>query len=228
VHTKGSQLFDSLMNWIELFINFVRDGLLPPDSTTSLSLDYLLPHAGNERQELLAEVDSLVEYHRKLKVAHHERMRRRLVRGEATDKDGDAAFVEGVLQNLQLSDDMTAEIGDLTAQDSDEEADEEDEEVFEDAASGSSSSRPASTDSSSKRSPFDPVDKPPPLPPKHSANGLQPAPYKKKKKDRVVIDPPDLVHVPKLVPVFVELVRPALDATRRSTVPPPPLGPVPT
>jgi len=70
------------MHWIERIINFVRDGLPEP-----LSLEVLLPHTGPERVAILAEVDSIVDYHHALKAAHHERMRRRLVRGEAREAD---------------------------------------------------------------------------------------------------------------------------------------------
>jgi len=121
VHSKGRGLFDDLMRWIELFVNLVRDGLPQP-----ISLEFLLPHAGEERMVIMAEVDEIIEYHRKLKVAHHERLRKRVNQGETTGADEDAAFVEGVMNNLNLGrvgDDMD----DLTAEQSDEDEPSDDE-----------------------------------------------------------------------------------------------------
>ena len=121
VHSKGEGLFDNLMSWIELFINFVRDGLPSP-----VSLDFLLPVGGKERDDILAEVDALVEYHRKLKLAHHERMKKRLVKGrQDLDKDADAAFVAGVMDNLHISGVMD-DVHDIEHEESDDEASDDD------------------------------------------------------------------------------------------------------
>ncbi|WAQ89312.1 hypothetical protein PtA15_10A736 [Puccinia triticina] len=76
VHSKGAGLFDGLMHWIELLVNFVRQGL-----TNTISLEALLPHPDTpERLALMNEIDEIIEYHRRLKIAHHERMLRRLAR----------------------------------------------------------------------------------------------------------------------------------------------------
>ncbi|KAM0789993.1 hypothetical protein ACM66B_005323 [Microbotryomycetes sp. NB124-2] len=174
VHSKGEGLFDNLMKWIELFINFVRDGLPTP-----VSLDYLLPVGGQERQEIMDEVDEIVEYHRKLKVAHHERMKKRMMKGQTTDADADAAFVAGVLDNLHLGS-MMGDVADAAAEDTDEEDDEDD------------SSEDSGPD----------VNKPLPNEPR-----LEVLPNKKADKRDKVIEPPKLKHVPQLVPLFVELVR---------------------
>lgn len=179
VHSKGEGLFDNLMSWIELFINFVRDGLPSP-----VSLDFLLPVGGKEREDVLSEVDALIEYHRKLKAAHHERMKKRMVKGQELDKDADAAFVSGVMQNLHIGGVMD---------DVDELANEGSEDEAEDEGVASSDEDEAS-----------------PVP--GSSQQQQGAPQIKhprqsKKKDRVPIDPPHLVHIPQLVPIFVELVR---------------------
>jgi hypothetical protein len=182
VHSKGEGLFDNLMSWIELFINFVRDGLPSP-----VSLDFLLPVGGKEREDVLSEVDALVEYHRKLKAAHHERMKKRLVKGQELDKDADAAFVSGVMQNLHIGGVMD-DVDELANEGSEDEAEEE----------GAGSSDEESLDS-------------PPAP--GSSSGQQVPqikhPRQSKKKDRMPIDPPHLVHIPQLVPIFVELVRPS-------------------
>lgn len=193
VHSKGEGLFDNLMAWIELFINFVRDGLPSP-----VSLDFLLPVGGREREEVLAEVDAIVEYHRKLKLAHHERMKKRLVKGTDDDKDVDAAFVAGVMQNLHI-DGVMDDVHDVEAEESDEEAADysSSSEEEEEADQVGAEERPV-LGAGGRR--LDQQQQQQAVP---SRNG-------RKKKDRVQIDPPRLVHIPKLVPVFVELVRPSL------------------
>ncbi|BGP41652.1 hypothetical protein JCM10449v2_005643 [Rhodotorula kratochvilovae] len=197
VHSKGEGLFDNLMSWIELFINFVRDGLPSP-----VSLDFLLPVDGKEREDVLAEVDALVEYHRKLKLAHHERMKRRLVKGrQDIDKDADAAFVAGVMDNLHLGGVMD-DVHDVEHEDSEEE--------------GASSDDDYETSDSEQEADEQP---PPPLPSKDAP--LVPPRPQRKKKDREAIDPPVLKHVPQLVPLFVELVREQLDEARRQRRPRP-------
>ncbi|GAA5841301.1 hypothetical protein JCM11251_001619 [Rhodosporidiobolus azoricus] len=191
VHSKGEGLFDNLMSWIELFINFVRDGLPSP-----VSLDFLLPVGGKEREEVLAEVDALVEYHRKLKAAHHERMKKRMTKGEDLDKDADAAFVTGVMQNLHIGTVMD-DVNDVEAEGSEDEAEEEGE--------------PSSDE--------DDLDAPPPLPPKATGSGSATSPLQRpkqsRKKDRTPIEPPKLVHIPPMVPIFVELVRNELAQARQ-------------
>lgn len=182
VHSKGEGLFDNLMTWIELFINFVRDGLPSP-----ISLEFLLPHSGQARRDVIAEVDSVVEYHLKLKQAHHERMRKRMLKGEQSDKDADTAFVAGVMDNLHIAGVM-GDVADVTAEDSEDEeqaygstSDSEDDGP-EDALPGL---RPPSISSSTTGS------KPAPL--------LERIPDKRRKKDRVPILPPKLTLIPQLV-----------------------------
>lgn len=87
VHSKGEGLFDGLMKWIELFITVAREGLGNP-----VSLEFLLPHAGVERVNILAEVDAVALYHYKLKVAYEGKLRRRFGRAqESAEAEGDAA-----------------------------------------------------------------------------------------------------------------------------------------
>ncbi|KAI5475527.1 Phox-like domain-containing protein [Pseudohyphozyma bogoriensis] len=197
VHSKGEGLFDNLMSWIERFINFVRDGLPAP-----VSLDFLLPHAGQPRIDILAEVDAVIEYHRKLKAAHHERMRRRMVKGEATDKDADAAFVSGVMENLHIGSVM-GDVADVNAEDSEEEEDEDDE------ASSSEDDEPE--DVGGYR-PFG----------KSSAGApgvLERIPNKEgKRKGKVPIVPPTLKLIPQLVPLFVEMGSSSAQTSTGSTL----------
>ncbi|GAA5884933.1 hypothetical protein JCM16303_005354 [Sporobolomyces ruberrimus] len=197
VHSKGEGLFDNLMSWIELFINFVRDGLPSP-----VSLDFLLPVGGKEREDILKEVDAIVEYHRKLKLAHHERMTKRMTKGKESDRDVDAAFVSSVMDNLHIGSVMD-DVNDVEAED--ESSDEEEEEVEyvdSDASSHERVPPPTVTKSNGQGQKREPP------------SGPQ-IPKKSKKKDRVAIEPPKLFHIPQLVPIFVELVRAELNDARR-------------
>ena len=193
VHSKGEGLFDNLMKWIELFINFVRDGLPSP-----VSLEFLLPHGGQERTDVLAEVDAVIEYHRKLKSAHHERMKKRLNKGAATEADSDAAFVQGVMANLHISSVM-GDVEEVAAGDSDEEQDENEDDRVNSSDDGDDHG-PEDAYASARPKTLIPI----PNEPKRGA-----------KKDRVPIDPPKLRLVPLLVPVFVEMVREPLIAARK-------------
>lgn len=193
VHSKGAGLFDGLMHWIELFVNFVREGL-----TNTVSLEVLLPHAGKEREAILAEVDEIIEYHRKLKVAHHERMLRRVARGERPEPgqmapDEDAAFVQGVMSNLHLAK-VVGDVDDIANAEEQSDEEEEEEDDFDDAV----------TDIGSQ-----PSGSPPPHQPEHPKDLTHrgPSPRQKKKKDRVTIEPPELVHIPQLTPIFTEVVK---------------------
>lgn len=130
VHTKGQDLFDALLHWIERFINLVRDGL----PVEPFSLEALLPHAGKERQDVIAEVDELVDYHRKLKVAAHRRMRRKVVKGELDmeareAQDEDTAFVRDVLDGVGaqgIADDIEDDQADSDMEDVHAEGDSDD------------------------------------------------------------------------------------------------------
>ncbi|KAK4700666.1 hypothetical protein P7C70_g5570, partial [Phenoliferia sp. Uapishka_3] len=185
VHSKGEGLFDNLMKWIELFINFVRDGLPSP-----VSLEFLLPHGGKERADVLAEVDSIIEYHRKLKSAHHERMRKRMDKGHQTEADTDAAFVSGVMANLHISSVM-GDVEEVTAEDSEEDED-YDGVRSSDEEGGQEEARP------------------------RVPGGLVPIPSRRNgKKDRAPIEPPKLKLIPTLTSVFVEMVREPLVKARK-------------
>ncbi|GAA5848790.1 hypothetical protein JCM3766R1_005309 [Sporobolomyces carnicolor] len=201
VHSKGEGLFDNLMSWIELFINFVRDGLPSP-----VSLDFLLPVGGKEREDVLKEVDAIVEYHRKLKLAHHQRMTKRLTRGQESERDVDAAFVSSVMDNLHIGAVMD-DVNDVEAEDA---SSDEEEEEYEDSDASSSHERvqPAAAATPSKAT---------------AGSKLEPSgpqiPKKSRKKDRAPIEPPKLFHIPQLVPIFVELVRSELNDARRRQKP---------
>jgi len=127
VHSKGEGLFDGLMRWIELFLNFMREGL-----GEEFSLEYLLPHSGPDRSKILDEVDRVALYHYKLKVAHEEKIKRRFGRADAGSGAAaeDAAaqhLVDGVMNDLSFGELMQGDIADISdGESSEEESGEED------------------------------------------------------------------------------------------------------
>jgi hypothetical protein len=260
VHSKGEDLFDGLMKWIELFLNFIREGLNPE----GITLDFLLPQGAEERSAIMQEIDAVIEYHRALKIAHHERLRRRLIKGEVagaasyTTGSGvvgspgqvgfgpqnpgeEAAFVDGVLKNLSMTG-VADDIDDLNAEE-DEDSEEEDyndarsDDEFVDAQTGLSPDPNAALnarmagvnmDDSSARAAGMPqpawmsqapapviqtreVVYLPPEPP--AAKGSKKKGGKKLKATK--IEEPDLVEIPKLVPIFTEMLRPSLETAQR-------------
>lgn len=150
VHSKGESLFDNFMRWISLFLTFIRDGLGEP-----LSLEFILPHTGAERTEILKEVDAVAVYHYKLKLAYEDKVRRRFARNASDAKFEDEAatqaLVDSFVGNLDLGD-LVDEAADLA--DSDEEdvtdSDEYDSDEYTTASSDASSDeRPPARQSTS-------------------------------------------------------------------------------
>ena len=298
VHAKGDGLFDNLTHWIELFIAVLREGLGEP-----ISLEFLLPHMGQERQEILEEVDKVALYHYKLKVLHEDKVRRRFGRAQGQNEaDAEDEATQALLDNA-ISEISLGELGRADADaesnseeesseyetcSSNEDTDSSDEESEEDEPEVTSAKVPART----QRSPRDPrpvvdvvqqprppptrrrslslkrirsmgslsnlrrpFETPPPVPPlpkdlknptrldssssttrpptemnvlrsrplsadvtqsrpsprRPSSTGGRPYLTKKKKKKREPLKPPELVHIPKLLPVFVEMVRSFID-----------------
>lgn len=124
VHSKGQGLFESLMGWIELFLSYARDGLPQP-----LDLEILLPHGGPERAAIMKEVDSVAQYHYKLKVAHEEKIRKRFQGGAGADEQTmeEAALVDSVMQSLSIGDTIMGSAGEIAVEESEESEDEEDD-----------------------------------------------------------------------------------------------------
>ncbi|CAO1623871.1 unnamed protein product [Sympodiomycopsis kandeliae] len=106
VHSKGAGLFDGLMHWIELFLNFVRSGD-PTDSSShqnsssrtptssqgqqqqpqskglgAIDLEICMPAGGTDRAVALAEIDALVVYAYQIKMLRELKLRRRLAERE--------------------------------------------------------------------------------------------------------------------------------------------------
>lgn len=121
VHSKGDGLFDSLMRWIELFLTAVREGLGDP-----ISLEFILPHTGSDRTNILAEVDKVAQYHYKLKVLYEDKIRRRFGRAHSNEADAEdeatQALVNGVVGEISFGDLVTGDAIDLAAEETDEES----------------------------------------------------------------------------------------------------------
>lgn len=249
VHSKGEDLFDGLMKWIELFLTFIREGLNPD----GITLDFLLPQGEDERQAIMREIDAVIDYHRALKIAHHERLRRRLIKGEAagaasyTTGSGvvgspgqvgfgpqnpteEAAFVDGVLKNLSMTG-VADDIDDLNAEDDEDSEEEYDahSDEFVDAHSGEDgdlANRMAGTSIEQNNQPAwlsQPQAAPvqtvevvylPPEPPASAKSGKKGGKRIKPTK----IEEPELFEIPKLVPIFTEMLRPSLETAQRVQV----------
>ena len=121
------------MKWIELFLTIVREGLKEP-----ISLEYLLPHTGKERDEIMAEVDKVALYHYKLKVLYENKLRRRFGRANGQSQaDADEAtqtLIDGFVGDVNLGE-LTNDTVDMAAEVSDEEVTDE-----ESSSEGSSTS----------------------------------------------------------------------------------------
>ncbi|KAJ6485044.1 hypothetical protein C8R47DRAFT_980506 [Mycena vitilis] len=154
VHSKGEGLFDSLMRWIELFLTVVREGLGDP-----VSLEFLLPHTGQERQDILMEVDKVATYHYKLKVLYEDKLRRRFgkVQANVMQNDADAedeatkALVDGVAEEINFGELIQGDAVDLAAEETDED-DEESSDVESSGTDDDSESDEESTEESSEES----------------------------------------------------------------------------
>jgi len=160
VHSRGGNLFDNLMKWIELFLTIVRDGI--GDQT---SLEFLLPHTGQEREAIMKEIDGVALYHYKLKLSHEDKLRRRFGRSQKqseadAEDEATAALVQGVVNDISFGDLVDGEAEDLAAEAS----------ASDDSSDYSSSdeydSEDGSDDDDDSEDESDEGDKPPPPPPK--------------------------------------------------------------
>ncbi|EIW72857.1 hypothetical protein TREMEDRAFT_20784, partial [Tremella mesenterica DSM 1558] len=221
VHSKGQGLFDSLMSWIELFLNYARDGLPQP-----IDLEIILPHGGDTRRVIMDEVDAVAQYHYKLKIAHEEKVRRRFQRSEG-QTDEEAALIDSVMVSLNISETAVGDAGEIADE---EESDDSDLDQGDDTQS----------ETSSLSHKFEQVklsNPPPPinqihirrkitqegkeLPPTpstarghgHGHSPVQPTGQTQRKKGRKrrtpveTLQPPETKAVEELRPLFVEVVR---------------------
>jgi hypothetical protein len=153
VHSKGEGLFDSLMQWIERFLTVIREGLGNP-----VSLECLLPHMGQERIDIIREVDAVALYHYKLKVAYEDKIRRRFGRLQGqTDADAEDEATQAMLQTVTGEFDL----GELVRGDAIDLAAESSEESEYESSSGYHSDSDAEdSDSSSEAEAVDEIQEP--------------------------------------------------------------------
>ncbi|KAI0092424.1 hypothetical protein BDY19DRAFT_924281 [Irpex rosettiformis] len=153
VHSKGEGLFDSLMQWIERFLTLMREGLGEP-----ISLEFLLPHTGQERQDIMQEVDAVARYHYLLKVAYEDKVRRRFGRSQGqseADAEDEAAaeMVNGIVSDLSFGDLVKGDADELAAEaDDDEEDSDSDSESDDEEDSDEDDDSEEETDSDSEQS----------------------------------------------------------------------------
>lgn len=176
VHSKGQGLFDSLMAWIELFLSYARDGIDQP-----IDLEFILPHAGENRAQIMAEVDAVAQYHYKLKVAHEEKVRRRFNKAGPTDDE--AALLASVMDSLSIGASTMEEAGEINDETSEEEDDDDDDDEYE-GHSEQSSRRSSKVEGEDSRRNNVPVPTPEHLDPDLPPLGTVPSSGKKKKERR--------------------------------------------
>ena len=188
VHSKGEDLFEGLMHWIELFLTLIREGL-----GHSISLEFILPHAGEDRESIMKEIDQVALYHYKLKVAYEEKVRRRF--GRAMADQGDEAaqeLVNGVVRELSFGELVKGDANDIFAEESDEETDSEEEE---------DTTEESSEESSDQDTP------PPPLPqrrPTVPASPQHPPQQPSKRSVTPTTTPYSRDHIPPVPPLPVD------------------------
>ena len=124
------------MKWIELFITIVREGLKEP-----ISLEYLLPHTGKERDEIMTEVDKVALYHYKLKILYENKLRRRFGRAngqsQAEADEATDTLVNGFVGEINLGE-LTNDTIDMEAEVSDDEVTDEEESSSEESSKSES------------------------------------------------------------------------------------------
>ncbi|KAI9467206.1 hypothetical protein BJY52DRAFT_1142394 [Lactarius psammicola] len=124
VHSKGEGLFSGLMRWTERFLDVVRNGIGEP-----ISLEFILPHAGEEHRAIMKEIDEVALYHYKLKVQHESKVRRRFGRAGGADVAGeDPAMqdvVNGFMHDVSFGDLMREDAMDMAAEEEDSDDSEE-------------------------------------------------------------------------------------------------------
>ncbi|KAK0553655.1 hypothetical protein OC845_001127 [Tilletia horrida] len=161
VHSKGSGLFDGLMHWTELFINFVRGSDSPAAAAQGggggkgkgigeVDLEICLPAGGGPRRRAMVEIDALVVYAYQVKLQREAKLRRKIadreVHGAANAlsqaasqqrrEEDDVAFVGRVVENLGVGEMFTGDIADVEAEEDDDYDEDEAREGEEDEDDG--------------------------------------------------------------------------------------------
>ncbi|WFD21339.1 hypothetical protein MCAP1_003601 [Malassezia caprae] len=118
VHTKGSNLFVRLVQWVEHFINYVRDPKEPESCGLGyVDLEQCLPSQGEERQRILREVDGAIQHAYHLKLQRELKMRRKMahaaVTGAANERAEDEAFITAMSENFGFGSSLQDEVAEL-------------------------------------------------------------------------------------------------------------------
>ena len=137
VHSKGHDLFDNLMKWIERFLTVIREGIGASDlggEDSKMVLETVLPAGDEDRARIMEEVDKVVHWHYLNKIAHEERLRTRFRRAQkGAESDADAedeatqVLINGVAREFDFSDLARANADELAAEESDEDEDDYDD-----------------------------------------------------------------------------------------------------
>ncbi|PKI82726.1 hypothetical protein MVES1_004005 [Malassezia vespertilionis] len=150
VQSKGSDLFDSLARWIELFVNYVRDPAQSSEATSeglgTVDLASCLPD-GAQQAKVLNEVDEIIKHTYQRKLKRELKMQRRLSKAEISgaaeayaarrEKADEDAFVQAMSDEFGFGA-MFGQVADVAA--------EESEESSMDAVSDSDSDDPGNVD----------------------------------------------------------------------------------
>jgi hypothetical protein len=157
------------MRWTERFLDVVRNGIGEP-----ISLEFILPHAGEEHRAIMKEIDEVALYHYKLKVQHESKVRRRFGRAGGADVAGEDSaaqeIVNGFMHDMSFGDLMREDALDMAAEeeesDGNDESSGEYESVTGDSETGSEESdRSLSPIARPRVSPLTPsIQGPPPRP----------------------------------------------------------------
>ena len=207
VHTKGADLFGGLIRWLERLINFVR---VPSASHSeadarryglgAVDLESCLPAGTAERERLMAEVDAVVHDTYRRKLLREIKVRRRLTKqtvkeagaSPAETRSADDAFVGAVADQLGFEGLVTGQAADLDVAESESDDTSDDDTL----SSSDDEEGPESADHF-----------------RHHAPAARP---KREKRE-----PLRLTEIERLRPLFLELLRPALEAGARRTGPDP-------
>jgi len=103
-------------------------------------LEFILPHAGQERADILKEVDDVALYHYKLKLAYEDKIRRRFGKQQgqtSADAEDEATqeLVNGVVRDLSFGDLVKGDAEEITAEETDSEEESSSEETDSDEES---------------------------------------------------------------------------------------------
>ena len=109
----------------------MREGLSGLSNQPPISLEFLLPHTGSDRENILKEVDDVARYHYKLKLAYEAKVRRRFGRTQAgagggvdeadREDEAGASMVNDVVSDLSFGELVKGDADDLAAEATDEE-----------------------------------------------------------------------------------------------------------